>query len=71
LQRWAYRAKCFSAEGEGQLVETRALPDRLSGQLDALLAAFEPEGVAAAEGLQEQLEVSRGRLEGFVKGVTG
>ena len=27
--------------------------------------------MAAAEGLSERLEASRGRLEGFVKGVTG
>ena len=42
--------------------------DRLSGQLDALLGAFEPEGVAATEGILERLEASRGRSEAFVKG---
>ena len=30
---------------------------------------FEPEGVAAAEGLSERLEASRGRLEAFVRGI--
>ena len=43
--------------------------DRLSGPLEALLGAFEPEGVAAAESLSERLEASRGRLEAFVKGI--
>ena len=42
--------------------------DRLSGQLEALLGAFEPEGVAAAESLSKRLEASRGRLEAIVKG---
>ena len=32
---------------------------------------FEPEGMAAAEGLSERLEASRGRLEAFVKGAAG
>jgi len=36
--------------------------------LDALLGAFEPEGVAATEGILERLEASRGRSEAFVKG---
>ena len=53
---------------EGQLTEARVTLDSLSGQLDALLGAFELEGVAAAEGLPERLEASRGRLEAFVKG---
>jgi len=35
------------------VTEARAMLDRLSGQLDALLRAFEPEGVAAAENLSE------------------
>ena len=43
--------------------------DHLNGQLDALLGAFEPEGVAVEEGLPERLETSHDRLEGFVKGV--
>ena len=46
----------------------RVMLDRLSGQLDALLGVFEPEGLAAAESLSERLEASRGRLEAFVKG---
>ena len=42
--------------------------DRLSRPLEALLGAFEPEGVAAAESLDERLEVSRGRLEAYIRG---
>jgi len=42
--------------------------DRLSRPLEALLGAFELEGVAMAESLSERLEASRGRLEAFVKG---
>ena len=36
--------------------------------LEALLGAFEPEGVAAAESLSERLEASRGRLKAFIRG---
>ena len=36
---------------------------RASRLLEALLGAFEPKGVAAAESLAERLEASRGRLE--------
>jgi hypothetical protein len=42
--------------------------DCLSGPLEALLGAFEPEGVAAAEGPAERLEASRGRLEACIRG---
>ena len=42
--------------------------DRLSGPLEALLGAFEPEGVAAAESLSERMEASRGRMEASVQG---
>ena len=42
--------------------------DRLSRLLEALLGAFEPESVAAAESLSERLEASRGRLEAFIRG---
>ena len=50
------------------MAQGRATLDRLSRPLEALFGAFEPEGVAAADGLFESLEVSRGRLEAFVKG---
>ena len=53
------------------MTEARTMLDRLSGQLDALLGAFEPEGVAAAENLSERLEASSGGLEAFVKGAAG
>jgi hypothetical protein len=42
--------------------------DRLSRPLEALLGAFEPVGVAAAESLSGRLEVSRGRVEAVIKG---
>ena len=46
----------------------RATLDRLSRPLEALLGAFEPEGVAAAESLAERLEASHGRLEACIRG---
>ena len=56
------------AEAVDQAAQGRATLDRLSRPLEALLGAFEPEGVAAAESLSERLEASRDRLEAFVKG---
>ena len=50
------------------MAQGRATLDRLSRPLQALLGAFEPEGVVAAESLSERLEASRGRLEAFIKG---
>ena len=50
------------------MVEGQTTLDRRSGPLEALLGAFEPEGVAAAESLSERLEASHGRLEAFIKG---
>ena len=50
------------------MAQGRATLDLLSRPLEALFGAFEPEGVAAADGLSESLEASRGRLEAFVKG---
>ena len=51
-------------------MQARATLDRLSRPLEALLGAFESEGVAAAESLSERLEASRGRLEAFIRGAT-
>ena len=65
LAAWADPAECFSAEVEDQAAQGRVTLDRLSRPLEALLGAFEPEGVAAAESLSERLEASRGRLEAF------
>ena len=48
------------AEAEEHAAQDRATLDRLSRPLEALLGAFEPEGVAAAESLSERLEASRG-----------
>ena len=53
------------------MAQGRATLDLLSRPLEALFGAFEPEGVAAADGLSESLEASRGRLEAFVKGAVG
>ena len=57
------------AEAEGEAAQGWATLGRLSRPLEALLGAFEPEGMAAAESLSERLEASRGRLEAFVKGI--
>ena len=50
------------------MAQGRATLDRLSRPLEALLGAFKPEGVAAAESLSKRLEASRGRLEAFIRG---
>ena len=42
------------------MAQGRAMLDRLGRLLEALLGAFEPKGVAAAESLAERLEASRG-----------
>ena len=63
---WADLAGCFYVEVEDQAAQGQATLDRLSRPLEALLGAFEPEGVAAAESLSERLEASRGRLEAFI-----
>ena len=65
---WADPVGCFYVEAEDQAAQGRATLDRLSRPLEALLGAFEPEGVAAAESLSERLEAPHGRLEAFVKG---
>jgi hypothetical protein len=41
----------------------------LIGKVDAILTAFEPDGVVVAEDLGARLEATRGRLEGFVRRV--
>ena len=58
------------AEAEEQAAQGRATLDLLSRPLEALLGAFEPEGVAAAESLSERLEASRSRLEAFIRGAS-
>ena len=60
LVAWADPAECFSAEAEDQAAQGRATLDHLRRPLEALLGAFEPEGVAAVESLSERLEASRG-----------
>jgi hypothetical protein len=56
------------AEAEDQVAQGRATLDRLSRLLEALLGAFEPEGMAAADSLAERLEASRVRLEACIRG---
>jgi hypothetical protein len=53
---------------EDQVAQGRVTLDCLSRPLDALLRAFEPEGVAVAESQAERLEASRGRLEACIRG---
>ena len=65
---WADPTEYSSAEAEGEAAQGQVTQDRLSRLLEALLGAFEPEGMAAAESLSERLEASHGRLEAFVKG---
>ena len=50
------------------MAQGRVTLDRLSRPLEALLGAFEPEGMAAAESLAERLEESCGRLEACIRG---
>ena len=54
---------------EAQLAEAVAALGQLTGKVSAVLAAFEPEGTAAAEDLEVRLEVARGRLEVFARKV--
>ena len=56
------------AEAENQVVQDRATLDRLSRPLEALLGAFEPAGVAAAESLSVRIEASHGQLEACIRG---
>ena len=43
---------------------------QLTGKVSAVLAAFEPEGMATVEELDGRLEAARGRLGVFARGVT-
>ena len=65
---WADPVGCFFAEAEDQVAQGQATLDRLGRLLEALLGAFEPKGVAAAESLAERLEASRGQLEACIRG---
>ena len=57
------------AGAEAQLAEALAALGRLTGKVDAVLAAFEPEGTPAAEELEARLEAARGRLGVIARGV--
>ena len=54
---------------EAQLAEALVALRRFTSKVDAVLAAFEPEGTAAAEDLEARLEAVGGRLEGFARRV--
>ena len=47
-------------EANDLVAEVRAMLDHMKEPLEAVLGAFEPEGVAAAESLSERLEASHG-----------
>jgi len=53
---------------DDQAAQSRATLCHLRKPLEALLGAFEPEGMAVAESLSERLEASRGQLEAIIKG---
>ena len=57
------------AGAEAQLAEVLAALGWLTGKVNAVLAAFEPKGTAAAEELEARLEAARGRLGVFARGV--
>ena len=57
------------AGAEAQLAEALAALGWLTGKVNAVLAAFEPKGTAAAEELEARLEAARGRLEVFARRV--
>ena len=55
---------------KARLAAAVATLGQLTGKVSAILAAFEPEGTAAAEELDARLEEVRGRLGVFARGVT-
>jgi len=59
----------FLTGAEAQLAEALAALGRFTDKVGTILAAFEPEGAAAAEDLEAQLEATRGQLERFAMGV--
>ena len=59
----------FLTWAEAQLAEALVTMERFTGKVDVILAAFEPDGAAAAEDLEAPLEAARGLLEGFVRRV--
>ena len=59
----------FLIGAKAQLVEALAALGLFTGTVDAIQAAFEPDGVAAAKDLAARLEAVRGRLEGYVRRV--
>ena len=54
---------------EARLAATVTTLGELTGEVSAVLAAFEPEGTAAAEELEARLEAAHRRLGVFARGV--
>jgi len=54
---------------EAQLAAAVTTLGELTGKVSAVLAAFEPEGMAVAEELEARLEAARGRLGVIARGV--
>ena len=59
----------FLTGAEAQLAEVLAALGQFTGKVDAILAAFEPEGMAVAEDQEAWLVAARGWLEGFARRV--
>ena len=59
----------FLTGAEAQLAEALAALGRFTDKVGTILAAFEPEGAAAAEDLEARLEATRGWLEVFARKV--
>ena len=55
---------------EAQLAAAVTALGDLTGKVSAVLAAFEPEGMAVAEELEARLEAAHRRLDVFARGVT-
>ena len=59
----------FLTGAEAQLAEVLAALGQFTGKVDAILAAFEPEGMAVAEDQEAWPVAARGWLEGFARRV--
>ena len=57
------------AGADNQLAAAVAALGQLTGKVNAVHAAFEPEGTAKAEDLEVRLEAAHGRLGVFARGV--
>ena len=57
------------ADAEARLAAAVEALGRPTGKASSVLSAFEPEGTAAAEELDERLDAARGQLRVFARGV--